>query len=920
MNPLATFAVSPLAQWRTVFRDDENTCPWPGPRPLSAEAGDDMSRFVGRIDETREFLQLVDEHSLVIFHGKTGTGKSSLLNMGLTTVLGQTGYTPLICGRWDSIEQREPEDYIAAALESQGILPEEVRQLLADKVTLTRALDEVYDGQAVLILDQFEELIRHQRQSFLRLVEWLLSVNRSRRTKIVLSLRSEYVYELADLMRDARPFSTAYLEIQSIADEQDIRAIISGPEGDDGVAIDAKAVECLLKEWNTLKTGSKERSLLYLQAVLFALYWHANPAAASARDGITAATVTSSDLKALQDHAEDLKTDLFGAGFDQTIEVKLTKAAEACWPFSTTVRESLKTSVREQIRRSVAHLSSGEYKLERKIWDLFQLSCERELEMLCSDPDSPGDPGGRLTLEDAKRLVYAALRETTGADVLSITRPDLMARAEISIPKPPHSTVDDATLGGFGIHPVPWRTDPQDRTAGALLGFGPWEALVEQVRAFAFALEWLKQASVIRVSAVGSERIATLIHDGFGVALENWSRRHPAPPYAAIASLTAYEGEQWDWRGHAHREFDGGAGWKMLVNLRWRRCEIAVEFRKVVFVNCDFRATRFVQCRFEGVTFVNCLLDGASLEDCTVIGYSPKHDTKEPGYIEAARAEQALHPEASADRLPEFVIPVSDTLVSDFDFYRGTNVGGTDLYSPTSGVAAVPWKRDDVPGSVDWEPSPGGLTMLGGRLSSLMIRACNFDVGSATFAHIAGSSLDIVEQDSAEVTLSWSTVLGLSVSNCVDAQRPAVDPKTVDSEPVDSEPVDSGSADNGPEIKVTATECVLANTWFGPELAGTVSLRHCVVFSLTNVSDLEHLNVIVANSQYGQVFNARCEPDCKPLATGTGEENGTKTQVLAPTIRVLAEASRRMAYRSTPAQVELERRAHGVLKEHSDSN
>lgn len=896
MSPLTE---TPLSEWRKAFRGDENRCPWPGPRPLSVEADDEMSwRFVGRIDETREFLQLVDEHSLVVFHGKTGAGKSSLLNMGLTAVLEQTGYTPLTCGQWDSIEQSEPEDYIATALESQGRLPDEVRELISQEMTLTRALDEVYDGQAVLILDQFEELIRHQRQSFLKLVEWLLSVNRSRSTKIVLSLRSEYVYELADLMHDARPFSTAYLEIQPMSDEEDIREIISGPNCDDREAVDGKAVEVILDEWNSLKVGSKERSLLYLQAVLFALYWHANPGLVSPAEGVASATVTSRDIEALRLHAEDLETDLFSAGFDQTIEVKLTKAAEACGPGGANVRESLKSSVREQIRRSVAHLSSGEYKLERKIWDLFQLSCERELEMLCVDSDSPGDPGGRLTLDDARRLVYAALREAPTADVLNITRHNLMAESGTKILEPRQSTVDDTTLAGFGIHPVPWRTDPRDRTAGALLGFAPWEALVEQVRAYAFALEWLKQASVIRVSAVGSERIATLIHDGFGVALESWSRRHPAAPYAAIASLTAYEGEQWDWRGREQQDFDGGAGWKPLVNLRWRRCEISASFRNIVFVNCDFRATRFLECRFEGVTFVNCLLDGASLEKCAIVGRSPEHNPLEPGYLKAARAEQAVRPAASADRLPEFLITVPDTLISDLDFYRGSQVGGTQLYSPTSGVAAVPW-QSDVPGAVGFTPSAGGLTMLGGRLSSLMIRACDFTGGSATFAHIAGSSLDIVEQDSAAVTLSWSTVLGLSVSN-------SVGPKGCD-------------PSNPPKVTITATECVLANTWLGPDLAGVVAFDDCVLFSLTNVSDLEHLDVKVTNSRYGQVFNARCDIECVPLATDTAGPTGPTLSPLAPTIKVLAEAARRMAYRSIPAQVELERRAHSAQTEHSDS-
>ena len=81
-----------LQSWRTAYQDIEKECPWPGPRPLSIDKDlENTWRFVGRLGEIRQFLQAVDEHSLIILHGATGTGKSSLLDMGLTTILRQSG-------------------------------------------------------------------------------------------------------------------------------------------------------------------------------------------------------------------------------------------------------------------------------------------------------------------------------------------------------------------------------------------------------------------------------------------------------------------------------------------------------------------------------------------------------------------------------------------------------------------------------------------------------------------------------------------------------------------------------------------------------------------------------------------------------------------------------------------------------------
>lgn len=881
-----------LEEWKSEFRLLESPCPWPGPRPLSPEKdGAKPWRFVGREKEIREFLLAVDDHSLVLLHGESGAGKSSLLNVGLLAVLRRSRFLPLVCNEWRAMDGDDPEAVIAAQL--AGSLSDDViAAMKEDDLTLTEALDEVYDGRAVLILDQFEELIRAQRDEFSAVLDWLLEVNAERRTKVVLSLRSEYFYKLDSFLREVRPFSFTQVKLEPMTDPGDIAAVVTSPNRSGTTAITNGAADRLVRMWLSLPPQSPERSLLYLHATLYALFWDARAAGRT--------VVEEADLDGLAVYADGMRASgspdamLLSAGFDKMIDKKLELCAAACTiapedgadgssPHAASrvlARPPLVAAAKEQIRESVEHLSSGGYKVQQELPDLFLLTAERELNLLTHQPGMA--PGTRLTEAEAERLAAAITgRGTEGApsrdhtrpepddpalDLLAASRPDLLALAGVEPPASPEAAATDIIMSGFGVSPPPWTVDRDDVSAGALLGRAPWEPLVEHARAFAFAMEWLREASVIRVSAPFGTAMATLVHDGFGPVLKNWAARNALSPQHAIRALSAFRGERWDWG--ADETLDGGSGWRTLANLRWRRCEITATFRRLVFVNCDFRATRFVHCTIEGVTFVNCLLDGASFEECTIIGAGASHDTVTPPYM--------------PDGLPQFVLSVDAALLDDFRHYQGdTALGAAVLYSPTSGVAAVPWPEDARPDdAMDVPLSPGGLTMFGGRLSSLMVQGCTFSEGSITLAHIAGSSLDIVEQAEVAMLLSWCAILGLTVSDKVDTHE--VDGK----------------------VSLTATRCVLANTWFGPNLRGVVDIRSCLVYALTNLSPT--LEVVVDDSAHGAVFNA---------TTTTPPQFGLGTpESAANTLETFGPYSRRMAYRSRPAEVELVRRAEAMTE------
>lgn len=864
---LLTDEQSPFVLWQLKLREHENECPWPGPRPLSlARDRSNFWRFVGRKAEIRTFLRNLDEHILVVLHGNSGAGKTTLVEMGLITVMRQRGYVPILLREWENVGS-DPDLFLKRALGSEsepvddptGRLPRVVQDAVSASDDPVAVLDAAFNGKAVLIFDQFEELIRYQPEEFRIFRSWLSQTLRTRRTKIVLSLRSEYVYELAELLMEVRPFDAVHQPLVPISSEDEILGIIRGPNATGARAITEEAVAQVLSWWLDLEPDGGLRSLLYLHALMFSLFWRA-----------AGRTIDASVIQGLIGETDGSSPAIFARGFDEAIEHKLRMCQASYEDLALPRRTILPTAVTEQIRLLVPQLSSGGYKLERELRDLFQVACERELDLLCYRAGDERDlRAGRISVDDAKTVTAYALQAHNMYDILTISRSALLKLASVEVPQSPKDA-DADTLANLGVSPVPWQNDVLDLSAGALCGFAPWHVMVEQIRAFIFAVSWLRETSLVRVSSPDRKKaMAQLVHDGMGVALKHWSDTLGFSPAAAAYSLCVFEGERWDWREDRTRFFTldsrlPSSPYRYLVNMRWRYCQIAGEFEKVVFINCDFRGSRFQKSRFSGVAFVNCLLDGAAFEDCEVVGQAPGHNSETPPDQRSG---------ADRDALPQFLITdVSSSLVNEWDSYRGANSPvGAHLYSPTSGVAAVPWAKHVQ--TVDFRPHEAGLSMYGGRLSSLMISRCDFANGSMTLANIAGSSLDVVETDVLNLTLSWSAIRGVSITRLPGANA-------------------APARDQG--IRVSADSCVLYCTWFGTDLRGAVSITDCQVFSITNLSD--DLDVTLADSTVGQGLGVRSE---LPPKSAAEMKSG------------VAAMSARTTYRSVPGRVELERRVTG---------
>ena len=209
--------------------------PWAGlasyqdPEEVLAN-GQEPLLFCGRDNESYDVAQLIDDNIFVTLYGKSGTGKTSLLNAGVFPRLRKEQYLPIsIRLGMDAIGisfQECIEIKLRQAFEDRGnITTIDVVPLPADNQSLeylwslfarTRFAD--HDDRAlfpVLVFDQFEEVFRDRRkdaEALLRQIHFMMDESHSLSDRVVdsqsysydfnfrfvVSIREDDLYRLED--------------------------------------------------------------------------------------------------------------------------------------------------------------------------------------------------------------------------------------------------------------------------------------------------------------------------------------------------------------------------------------------------------------------------------------------------------------------------------------------------------------------------------------------------------------------------------------------------------------------------------------------------------------------------------------------------------------------------------------------------
>ena len=171
---------------------NENLNPWAGlasyEDPLTATH---KLKFCGREDESYDFAKLVMSNIFVTLYGKSGIGKTSLLNAGVFPQIRENGFTPISI-RLGIRDEKEPKSYQSVIIEAIernipnhetiNVIPEQTDAQKSDFLWNYFARHRFYTANGeptspVIVLDQFEELFRSNRDEVNALLKQLDYLN-----------------------------------------------------------------------------------------------------------------------------------------------------------------------------------------------------------------------------------------------------------------------------------------------------------------------------------------------------------------------------------------------------------------------------------------------------------------------------------------------------------------------------------------------------------------------------------------------------------------------------------------------------------------------------------------------------------------------------------------------------------------------
>jgi len=291
--------------------------PYPGLRPYDV---DEFGSFFGRDRQIDELLVRLRDHRFVAVVGLSGSGKSSLVRAGLIHKL-QVGHLASAGSRWRVALFRpgsRPLDALAAALDDElGPIPERAETLRQNTYELLRSTRKGREPEEslLLVVDQFEEIFRYQREKNLipreaaHFVDLLLAAEQDLspdyRVYVVLTMRSDALGEAAQFEGLPEVLNRCQYLVPRMTRDQ-MREAIEGPAALTDTEIARDLLQTLVAE-----AAEGADHLPLLQHLLMMLWARRQ---GSLEDGWQITSAQFEELggpaKALNDHADQVLAQL----------------------------------------------------------------------------------------------------------------------------------------------------------------------------------------------------------------------------------------------------------------------------------------------------------------------------------------------------------------------------------------------------------------------------------------------------------------------------------------------------------------------------------------------------------------------------------------------------------------------------------
>lgn len=834
------------AQWHQALVGLENKSnPWPGPRPLREEDAQDQL-LVGREEDLDHFLDQMQASRMLHLTGVSGVGKSSMLMAGIVPHLRQMGYLVAHCRDWDIPDDVPFLTFVAQALH-RSLSAEEQSRFTPDQNEIFFELDDL-GGSGVMILDQFEEFMRKDVDRRDEAIQALLELHHACPSlTVVLSYRSEYLHWIFEpLDRQQNLFRNKKLQLEPVKPAAALQLILhprkpadAAPDWSVEKLIDPRVAVRIHELWldacSSVSLDQVPIGLLHLQALLYVL------AHESRGDRIEGEDLDQIETEA---HAELGPTarELMRYSLQKAAEVRMRRAqeaADACAMDVYAVR-----GIAMYVARCMPHLNSGGFKLERLTSELAEIVLHDEIESAIRIMDEHFAEDD----EPEKDLIAAVLHVLTQNgfsddfdDYESLLGAD---RAQIV------READKALGWGEELWLEMLAATDEMSNAGPLMGLSPLAMAIEQLRRFAWAMIWLFHLDLARISITSFGRATvTLVHDGWGEALDRWSDDYVESQATwALYALATPEGDKHYWGGPRHRRSRRAPSFQRELSGTPRQLALHINLgfggntvydarlSNAVFANCDFRSASFVNCRFDGVTFLNCRLDGAMFSDCEIHGDGV--DGESLSLPQGARPSHGGFAELRTPPIYTLAGAEPQELAVILARYReltrqdGHLIDAKRLLCQPPGNPAVPIDRSST--EEVWVPAAQGLVIQGSRVASLTMRRTRFSEGRLLFRRVRGSGIDIGEcNDETYLDFERSLLRHVSVSaHALNEQRKRQRKQEADR----------------PLLIVRMDNCVAAQWWIGDGFRGSLD---------ASASSIGHLWV-----EPSEVFTTTLDESC----------------------------------------------------------
>lgn len=231
---------------------------------LDAYEHEDRNIFFGREQEIIELYDRIFETNIILIYGASGTGKTSLINCGLSNEFQASDWLPIFIRRRNDIMDALQEELNCRA-----------KKKMPDKVSLVERVESLYLDYfkpVYLIFDQFEELFilgtKEEQTQFFEELDKLLQANL--RCKVIISMREEYVARLTEYENIVPDLFDNRFRVEKMSGKNLKEVIINTAESHDiELRNPQKVVEMIVER---LRDKNNQIDLANLQVYLDRLY------------------------------------------------------------------------------------------------------------------------------------------------------------------------------------------------------------------------------------------------------------------------------------------------------------------------------------------------------------------------------------------------------------------------------------------------------------------------------------------------------------------------------------------------------------------------------------------------------------------------------------------------------------------------